>query len=106
MRQRRPIYLKQWRKHRGLTLQKLAERLHMHHSALSKIERGERPYNQDFLERVADELACEPADILVRDPTDPDGIWTIWDRVQPVDRDTARRILEQVAKPKGDKRTG
>lgn len=94
---RRPIFLRQWRKHRGLTLEQLAERLYMNHGALSKIERGKRPYTQDFLERAAEELSCEPADIIMRDPTDPEAIWSIWDRIEPVDRDTARRILEQMA---------
>lgn len=96
MKQRQKIYLRQWRKHRGLTVEQLAERLHMHKGNLSKIERGKLPYSQDLLEAVAEILACEPADIIVRDPTDPEGIWSIWDRVEPVDRDTAKRILAQL----------
>jgi transcriptional regulator with XRE-family HTH domain len=106
MRQRHPNYIREWRKHRGLTLEQLAERLHMHHSALSKVERGKNPYNQDLLERIADELNCEPVDLLIRNPSDPEAVWSIWDRISPPDRDTARRILEQLAQPKKDKRAG
>lgn len=106
MRQRRPIYLKQWRKFLGLTLKKLAERMHMDHSTLSKMERGLLPYGQDFLERVAEELGCDPVDILIRDPTDPEGIWSIWDRVKTADKDTAKRILEQIAEKKNDRKAG
>jgi transcriptional regulator with XRE-family HTH domain len=107
MRQRHPILLRSWRKHRGLTLEQLAERLHMNKGALSRIERGERPYTQDFLEAVADILQCEPVDILIRDPSEPDSVWSIWDRISPPQRDTARRILEQLAQPgEKDKKTG
>jgi transcriptional regulator with XRE-family HTH domain len=106
MRQRHPNYIRPWRKHRGLTLEQLAERLHMHHSALSKIERGKRPYNQDLLERIAEELSCEPVDLLIRNPLEPEAVWSIWDRIAPADRDTARRILEQLAQPGKSKKAG
>lgn len=106
MRQRRPIYVREWRKHRGLTLEKLAERLHMTKGGLSRLERGDRPYSQDFLEAVAEELNCEPVDLLIRNPLSAESVWSIWDRIKPPNRDTARRILEQLAEPEKDKKTG
>lgn len=107
MRQRHPIQLRAWRKHRGLTLEAMAERLHMNKGALSRIERGERPYTQDFLEAAAEVLMCEPVSILIRNPLDPEGVWSTWDRIKIPERDTARRILEQLADPSGkDKKTG
>lgn len=77
----------------------------MNHGQLSKIERGVRPYTQDFLERVAEELNCDPADILVRNPLDKEAVWSIWDRIDPPNRETALRILEQLAAPAKDKKS-
>lgn len=96
---RRPLLLRQWRKHRGLTQEKLAERLGTSKGYISQLESGKQRYNQQHLEALAEALDCDPVDLLIRDPTDPDGIWSIWDRVRPVDQDTARRILEQLAQP-------
>lgn len=47
---------------------------------LSKIERGLLPYNQELLERLADALMTDPASLLMRDPTAPGAIWSIWEQ--------------------------
>jgi transcriptional regulator with XRE-family HTH domain len=92
-----PHFIRQWRKHRGLTLEALAERVHMTHGNLSRIERGEVPYNQVLLERLAEELRCEPADLIVRDPSDPGGLWSIWDRLTPPQREQGAGLLRVIA---------
>jgi transcriptional regulator with XRE-family HTH domain len=79
-------YIREWRKHRGLTQAQLAERIGIAESYVSKIESGKRRYDQPFLEAAADVLRCEPADLIVRNPIDPEGIWSIWDQLQPVER--------------------
>lgn len=56
------------------------------HATLSRIERGLVPYNQEFLELAAKNLSCEPADLIMRDPLDPEGIWSIWDQASKGDR--------------------
>jgi transcriptional regulator with XRE-family HTH domain len=85
-------FLRQWRKARGLTLQALAERVETTHATLSRIERGLQPYSQELLERLADELAeGDVASLLIRDPSDPEGIWTVWDQAKPGER---RQIVE------------
>ena len=93
-------FIRAWRKHRGLTLEQLAERIGMSHQNLGKIERGKVPYTQTLLEMLAEELRCDPADLIIRDPSDPDGLWSILDQLEPVDR---RRVTE-IAKTL--KRTG
>jgi len=105
MRQRRKIYLREWRKHRNATQERLAEFLHISKGHLSKIENGERQYTQDLLEMAADYLQCDPQDILIRDPTDPEGIWSIWDRVKPVDKEAALRMLNALAGDNSGKNT-
>jgi transcriptional regulator with XRE-family HTH domain len=97
---RRPTYIRAWRKHRGLTLAQLADRLSVElevaisEGQLSRIERGETPYSQDILEAVAAALRCEPADLIMRDPVQPDGIWSLLDSLKPVERLQAVEIIK------------
>lgn len=99
MRQRRRIFVREWRKARGYTLVQLAERLHMTQPALSRIERGVRPYNQDFLEACAEVLQTDPASLLMRNPAEPDFMWSLWDRIPEARRDQASKVLETFADP-------
>lgn len=87
------FFLKEWRKHRGLTQEQLAERIGINQGHYSRIERRDRPYDEGFLERAAEELRCDPADLLMRDPTDPDGIWSLWDTLTQPERRQAVTIL-------------
>src|ERR1700757_393944 len=97
---RRPTFIRSWRKHRGLTLAQLADRLatelevQISDGQLSRIERGETPYSQDILEAVAAALRCEPADLLVRDPAAAEAIWSLWDTLKPVERIQAVEIIK------------
>ena len=88
---RRRTFIRQWRKHRGLSQERLADRLGMSKAQLSRIENGEQPYAQDFLEACAEALQTEPASLLTRDPGDPEAIWSVWDRAKPGER---RQIVE------------
>lgn len=82
----RKTFLRHWRKHSGKTLEQVADHLHMTHGQLSKIERGQQPYNQALLEALADLYMCEPADLLIRDPLDPQGIRSVWEHAKPGDK--------------------
>lgn len=93
-------FIREWRAYRQLTQQQLAERIGIDKSYLSKIETGRKRYDQPFLEAAAEVLRCEPADLLIRDPLDPEGIWSIWDALAP----TERRQVVEIAKT--IKRTG
>ena len=82
----RPTFIRQWRKKRGYSLDRLAEMVPMDKSNLSKVERGFLPYNQEMIERIADALMTDPASLLMRDPSNEDAIWTIWDNASPGER--------------------
>lgn len=79
----RPTFIRQWREKRGMSLSELADRVPMDKGNLSKVERGLLPYNQEMLERLSDALQTEPASLLMRDPTDSEALWTLWDKAKP-----------------------
>jgi transcriptional regulator with XRE-family HTH domain len=89
--------IRAWRKHRGRTLEQLAESIGVTHATLSRIERGKQPYSQPLLEALADALNTDAASLLIRDPADPEGIWSIWDHATERQRrqlvDIARTLL-------------
>ena len=98
---RKPTRLRAWRKHRELTLAQAAERVDVEGTTLGRIERGESPYNQDILERLALAYGCEPEDLLRIDPTAPDPPRLVWDRLQraPADvRERAFAVIETLLK--------
>lgn len=95
---RRRVFIREWRKHRGLTLEQLAERVDTTHATLSRVERGRQDYTQGLLEALAEALSCDPEDLLMRDPTDPEGIWSVWDTVEPVQKKQAIRVLKTFQK--------
>lgn len=82
-----PLHLKAWRKHRGLTQAQLAERLAVSDATVSRIESGEQNWDQEFLQAAAEVLRCAPADLLVRDPTQPGAVWSLWERAAPGQRE-------------------
>ncbi len=90
----RRTFIREWRKHRGLTLEQLADRIEMTPSHLSMLERGERAYAQETLEALADALQTDVASLLMRNPTDPEAIWSIWDNAKPGER----RLIIDLAK--------
>jgi transcriptional regulator with XRE-family HTH domain len=91
-------FIKAWRKHRHLTLEQLAARLDMTASHLSMLENGKRGYTQETLERVAEALSTDPASLLMRDPTDPEAIWSVWEKAKPAQRVTIVEIAKTIVK--------
>ena len=87
-------HIREWRKHRGLTQDQLAERIGIARSYLTKIECGKRRWDQPFMEAAAEALRCEVADLIVRNPSDPEGIWSIWERIPPTERPRAMAVLK------------
>ena len=95
---KRKTFIRQWRHHRGWTLQRLADRLDMTHSHFSMLERGERGYVQDTLEKVAGALNTDVASLLMRDPSDTDAIWSLWDLAKPGQRKQIVEIAKTIVK--------
>ena len=104
-------YLREWRKASGLTLEQAADRIEraaevrtevaptvrpigMTHATLSRIERGKLPYNQVLLELLAQVYRTDRASLIVRDPSDPDGLWSIWEQLKPLERAQAVEVMK------------
>lgn len=95
---KRKHFLKQWRKHRGYSQVQLAERLHITQGHLSKIENYKSPWDEHLLTAAADELRCEVVDLLIRDPSQPDSIWSIWDQLKPVEQQQVVEVAKVLRK--------
>ena len=94
----RQTFIRAWRKHRKLTLERLAERLDVTAGALSQLERGETSYTQPMLEALADALACEPADLITRNPESEAGLYLIWSQLNKADQKRALDLLKSFAR--------
>lgn len=90
---RRRHFIKEWRLYRGLTQDQLADRLEISKATLSRIESAKQPYTQDTLEALADAMLCEPADLIMRDPTAEGAIWSLWERASPGQRQQIESVV-------------
>lgn len=95
---RRRTFIREWRKDRGLSLDALAERIGVSKGSLSQLENGHISYTQGTLEAIADALACQPQDLLARDPSDPEGLWAIYESLTSAQRIQAAEILKTFKK--------
>lgn len=73
---REKTFIRAWREYRGYSLRKFADMLEsapgvplMSFANIGRIETGEQPYTQDFLEAAARVFGVEPAQLLTVDPT-------------------------------------
>jgi transcriptional regulator with XRE-family HTH domain len=97
-RARRRTFIRQWREYRGLTQDDLAARLETSKASISRIESGLQAYTQDILEACADALRTDPASLLMRDPSDEEAVWSLWDKAKTGDRKMIESIVRTVIK--------
>lgn len=91
---RPPHYLREWRKHAGLTQEQLAEAVGTSKSQISELERYNLQLSPKWLIRLAPVLGTQPGHILDHDPADLDNdVIDIWARIPERDREQAARVL-------------
>jgi transcriptional regulator with XRE-family HTH domain len=95
---RRRTFIRQWREHRGYTQEQLADRLETSVASISRLESGTQPYTQDVLEALADALMTDPASLLMRDPSSPEALWSIWDQAKQGERQLIEELARSVVK--------
>lgn len=95
---RRPahIFLKEWLEYRGVTAEKLAGRMDVGKSVISKLMTGKQRYNQDILEQIAYALNCDVPE-LYRMPMAPTAT-ELLAKMPPEIRETAMNVLVDLAK--------
>lgn len=91
-------FVRQWRKFRGYSQEQLAEMIGVTHGAISQLERGLTQYTQPLLEALADALQTDPPSLLIRDPTQNESIWSLWDRAKPAQREKLEAMAEIILK--------
>ena len=105
MAERRPqwrkTFIKQWRLHRGLTQAQLGSRVGISEPHLSLIENGHRQYTQQFLEALSEALMTDPASLLMRDPSQEDAMWSVWEDLEPAQRKQAIAVIDAIKKAAG-----
>lgn len=89
-----PTFIRQWREKKGWSQTQLAEAIGVSTATISQIENGKSPYSQGQLEGIAYVLGCQPADLLMRNPSDPEGLWSLWDRALPAQRKQMLRVIK------------
>lgn len=91
---RPPHFLKEWRKHRKLTQEQLAEAVGTSKSQISELERYNLQLSPKWLQRLAPVLGVQPGHIIDHDPDELDSdIIDIWTRIPERDRAQAARVL-------------
>lgn len=93
-------YIKQWRKHRGYSLRKLAGMMEREpgeqmtsHANIGRIENFEQPYSQEILEALAIALQSTVTNLLTVDPSKDGDVVDIMQMIVTKDRDTVLAIL-------------
>lgn len=106
-------FLREWRKHRGLSMEAACEaavaivqdrvvaegeetslaRIGLSQPNLSRIENGKTPYNQTLLEILAEVYQTDIPSLIMRNPEEPESIWTIYDQLPAMEKPVALRVL-------------
>jgi transcriptional regulator with XRE-family HTH domain len=92
------IYLREWREHRGLSTEGLAEKAGVSPGLVSQIENRKSSGSADSLEKLAKALEIDVGELFDVKPAKGGSVLRIF--VADKDRDTARRLLEALSKDK------
>lgn len=87
-------HVRQWRKFRGLTQERLAERTPFSAGAISQLETGRTAYTQDMLEALAAALDCSPGDLISRDPYAEGDIVHLYNDLSPENKRVAIEMIK------------
>lgn len=84
---------KNWRKYRGLTQQKLADRIGTTKTRVSMKENGREPYDQYYLEALSEALGASGPDLLARNPFTSDDLYSLIGGMSPEARKQALSVV-------------
>ncbi len=88
-------FIRQWRRHRGLTQAQLAEAISLHRGQLNKIECGRRPHTRRVLDAIAARLDCTPDELVRRHPSHTSELETFYMSLSADERSRALDLLKK-----------
>ena len=95
-RARSRYFFREWRKYRGLTQERLAERVDMTPASISQLETAKQGFSDKTLESLAEALQCSPGDLLMRNPLDQDAAWDLSDQLKRATLDQRKQVRSVV----------
>jgi transcriptional regulator with XRE-family HTH domain len=95
-RERTKHFFKEWREYRGLTQEQAIGRLGWSQSKISRLEKGQTPYDQDDLEVAAEAYGCDPTDLIRVDPTKEGEVVDLMRLLNDKNRELAVRLIKQL----------
>lgn len=95
-------FIMEWRKHRGLSLRRLAARMEVSpggeevvsYASLNRIEKYKQPYSEPILNALADALDVEPWMLLKVDPSKDGKVIDLMVKLTPKQQEQAIKMLE------------
>jgi len=93
-----PHFLREWREYREMTLEEVGEAVGLSHAQLGRIERRLQKYNQELLEALAELYGTEPASLIMRNPSQRDAMWSLWDQAKEGQRQEIEKFAQFVVK--------
>lgn len=94
-------FVREWRQHRKLTQQQLADAIGTTPATISRIEKGGMPYIQDTLEPIAVALRTTPAALISRRPGENDqDLWLLLQQADEGQRSKITAIVRRLIAPK------
>ena len=89
-------FIKEWRKHKNLSQVKLAERLGVTQSEVSKLERDDARVQLDAIEAIAFVLGVDVADLLTVNPLQPDPPKLVYSKMLKASPELQKQVLNVV----------
>lgn len=89
-------FIREWRKHRKMTQEQLAEAIGQTSGAISQLENGLINYTQPTLEAIASALSTSPSNLLGQNPDRESDFAPLLEKAERLEgerRDQVRRIL-------------
>lgn len=99
-----PNRIREIRETKGLTLEQVAMAAGTTNQQVSKLEKGERGLDLDWLRRIAQGLGCEPWELLPSSlslPRDASDLVRAYASLTPEQKDLARRLVQELTRIRG-----
>lgn len=97
------IYFKEWREYRGLTQQRLADRIGTTKHRVSRKERGLESWDDAYLAAMADAVDTQPASLLMRNPMVEDAPWSLIEGLSPANQAKAIEYIKLLKTSESDR---